>query len=142
MKDHILIFVLAFVLWAWINLRVMRSREQIMMQKKTKKILLKRLKGKNKPGEKQEPKSAGLKKIEGFPQATGRMKKNAYPYLQQERRSGIERRKSRVHVGLIFENVERRQANSTQYKGFERRHGMDRRGNIWDRRKPKVACYS
>ncbi len=43
---------------------------------------------------------------------------------------------------LIFENVERRQGESTKYKGFERRRGMDRRGNIWDRRKPKVACYS
>jgi hypothetical protein len=52
-----------------------------MIQKKTKKILLKRLKGKNKSGEKQEQKSAGLKNIEGFPQPIGRRKKNAYPYL-------------------------------------------------------------
>jgi hypothetical protein len=142
MKDHILIFALAFILWAWINLHVRRTREQIVIHKKTKEILLKRLKGKNKSDEKQEQKSAGLKKIKGFPQAIGRLKKNAYPYLQQERRTGIKRRKSRVQVGLIFENVERRQDDSTKYKGFEIRRGMDRRGNIWDRRKPKIACYS
>jgi hypothetical protein len=67
---------------------------------------------------------------------------NAYPYLQQERRADIERRKSRVQVGLILENFDRMQADSNKYKGFERRQGMDRRGNIWDRRKPKIACYS
>jgi hypothetical protein len=46
MKDHILIFALAFVLWAWINLRIMRTREQIVIHKQTKEILQKRLKGK------------------------------------------------------------------------------------------------
>jgi len=142
MKDHILIVALAFVLWAWINLRVMRTKEQIVIHKQTKEILQKRLKGKNKSGEKQGKKAAALKKIEDLPQATGKFKMNAYPYLQKERRVDIERRKSRVQVGLIFENVERRQDDRTKYKGFERRRGMDRRGNIWDRRKPKIACYS
>jgi hypothetical protein len=142
MKDHILIFALAFVLWAWINLRVSRSREQIVIHKQTKEILQKRLKGKNKSGEKQGKKATALKKIEDLPQATGKFKMNACPYLQQERRVDIERRKSRAQVSLIFENVERRQGDSTKYKGFERRRDMDRRGYIWDRRKPKVACYS
>ena len=142
MKDHILIFALAFVLWAWINLRVMRTREQIMTQKKTKKIILKRLKGKNKSGKKQEQKAKTLKKKEDLSQGTVMFKKNAYPYLQPERRTGIERRKSRVQVGLILQNTERRQNDSAKYKGLERRRGMDRRGNIWDRRKPKIACYS
>ena len=142
MKDHILIFGLAFILWAWINLCVSRTREQILIHKKTKEILLKKLTGKNNSGEKQDQKATALKKIEDWPQAPRKFKMNAYPYLQQERRADIERRKSRVQVGLIFENIDRRQADSTKYKGFERRHGMDRRGNTWDRRKPKIACYS
>ena len=137
MKDHILIFALAFILWAWINLHVRRTRQRIMIQKKTKEILLKRLTGK-----KLDQKATALKKIEDLSPATGKFKTNAYPYLQQERRTRIERRKSRVQVGLIFENVERRQGDSTKYKGFEIRRGMDRRGNIWDRRKPKIVCYS
>ena len=142
MKDHILIFALAFILWAWINLHVRRTREQIVIHKKTKEILLKRLKGKNKSGEKQGQKATALKKIEDLSPATGKFKMNAYPYFQQERRADIERRKSRAQVGLIFENVERRQGDSTKYKSLERRRGMDRRGSIGDRRKPKVACYS
>jgi len=48
MKDHILMFALAFVLWAWINLRISRSREQILIHKETKEILLKKLTSKNK----------------------------------------------------------------------------------------------
>jgi len=142
MKDHILIFGLAFILWAWINLRISRSREQILIHKETKEILLKKLTGKNKSGEKQGHKLTALKRMEDLSQAPRKFKMNAYPYLQQERRADIERRKSRVQVGLIFENVDRRRADSNKYKGFERRCGMDRRDNIWDRRKPKIACYS
>ena len=142
MKDHILMFALAFVLWAWINLHVSRTRQRIMIQKNTKEILLKKLTGKNKSGEKRGQQATALKKIEDLSQANGKFKTNAYPYIQRERRGHIERRKSRVQVGLIFENVDRRRADGTKYKGFERRCGMDRRGNIWDRRKPKIACYS
>jgi hypothetical protein len=141
MKDHILMFTLAFILWAWFNLRLRRRREQIFVQKKTKEKLLKRLKNKNESKEKQGRKSVVLKNFEGFRQSHTRLKTNAYPYLQQERRTLEERRKSRVLVGLIFENVDRRKGDSISYKGFEKRSGMDRRGNIWDRRKPKVACY-
>ena len=65
-----------------------------------------------------------------------------YPYLQKERRSGIERRKSRVPVGITFEFVDRRKKYDPYYSGPERRSGNDRRGLIWDRRTPKVACYS
>lgn len=65
----------------------------------------------------------------------------SYPYLQKERRIGIERRKSRVPVGITFEFIDRRQRNDTYYSVPERRSGMDRRGLIWDRRKPKVSCY-
>ncbi len=67
---------------------------------------------------------------------------SAYPYLQKERRNGIERRKSRVPVGITFELVDRRQKNDPYYSGPERRSGMDRRGFIWDRRTPKVTCCS
>jgi hypothetical protein len=64
-----------------------------------------------------------------------------YPYLQKEFRSGEERRKSRVTDVIIFKYIDRRQINDPYYIGPERRTGMDRRGLIWDRRKPKVSCY-
>ncbi|MBW2670869.1 MAG: hypothetical protein JRD87_13505 [Deltaproteobacteria bacterium] len=67
---------------------------------------------------------------------------SAYPYLQKERRGGKERRKSRVPVGITFELIDRRQSKDPYYSGPERRSGMDRRGLIWDRRTPKVPCYS
>lgn len=67
---------------------------------------------------------------------------SAYPYLQKDRRSGLERRKSRVTVGITYEFVDRRQKNDPYYSGPERRSGHDRRGVIWDRRTPKVTCYS
>ncbi len=66
---------------------------------------------------------------------------NAYPYIQQERRCGQERRKSRVPVGITFELVDRRQSNDLNYSGLERRIGMDRRGKVWDRRNLKISCY-
>lgn len=65
----------------------------------------------------------------------------AYPYLQKERRSGEERRTSRVRVGIIFQNIDRRKINDPHYNGPERRSGRIRRGLIWDRRKPKLPCY-
>ena len=64
---------------------------------------------------------------------------NTYPFLQKERRSGQERRKSRVQVGLIFEYIDRRQSYSIRYTEFDRRSGKDRRGKYWDRRQPQVA---
>ena len=64
----------------------------------------------------------------------------AYPYLQKELRNGKERRKSRVPLGITFEFIDRRQADSILYKGPERRSGIDRRGLYWDRRKPKMSC--
>ena len=67
---------------------------------------------------------------------------NAYPYLQPERRSDIERRKSRLQDGIIFEQIDRRQVDTTPYTDSEGRSGMDRRSLIWDRRKAKVPCYS
>jgi len=65
----------------------------------------------------------------------------AYPYLQKELRSGKERRKSRVPVGITFEFIDRRKTHSTLYTGPERRSSTDRRGLYWDRRKQKMSCY-
>jgi len=141
MKDYVLMFGLAFVLWLWLNLYARRIREQKMMEKETRKILLKRFKYKIKPEEKQEQTDTAPRKIDGFEQAIGKFKINAYPYLQQEHRCGKERRKSRVKVGIAFEPVDRRQADSTSYINLEKRSSMDRRGKVWDRRKPKIPCY-
>jgi hypothetical protein len=65
----------------------------------------------------------------------------AYPYLQKETRSGKERRKSRVPVGITFEFVDWRRSGETLYNDPERLSGMERRGSFWERRKPKVPCY-
>jgi len=65
----------------------------------------------------------------------------AYPYFQKERRSGEERRTSRVKVGIIFQHIDRRKINDPYYDSPERRSGMIRRYLIWDRRKPKVLCH-
>ncbi len=67
---------------------------------------------------------------------------STYPFLQKERRSGQERRTSRVPVGITFKYIDRRQTDSIQYTSPERRSGMERRGLFWDRRKPKVPCYT
>ena len=112
------------------------------LHKETKGIIIAKHKCKTKFVEKQGWKTTVLKKIGSLQQAIGRSKMNAYPYLQKERRNGKERRKSRVPVGITFEYFDRRQADSIQYTGSERRIVMDRRGKAWDRRKPKVACYS
>ena len=66
---------------------------------------------------------------------------NAYPFIQKDLRNGKERRKSRIPVGITFEFIDRRKGDSTSYTGPERRSGQDRRGEAWDRRKPKVPCY-
>jgi len=112
------------------------------MQKKKEETLLYRHKGEIKSVEKQGWKTTALKKIGGFPQKIGRSKMKAYPYLQPEHRSGKERRKSRVQVGIIFEQYDRRQVDTTPYTDSERRSSMERRGLFWDRRKPKVPCYT
>jgi hypothetical protein len=141
MEDYVLMFALAFVLWLWLNLYARRIGKQKMMEKETSKILQKRFDNKIKPEEKQEQTDTAKKKIDGFEKVNWRFKMNAYPYIQQERRCGEERRKSRVKVGIIFEDVDRRQTDSTSYIDFEKRSGMDRRGKVWDRRKQKISCY-
>lgn len=142
MRDYILMFSLAFVLLAWINLHSRRTKEKKGMRKEAKEILLERLKSKAKSVVREGWKAAVMKKIGDLPQENRRFKKIAYPYLQKNLRSGKERRNSRVQVGITFEHIDRRQADITLYTGSERRTSMDRRGKSWDRRKPKVACYS
>ena len=111
------------------------------MEKEKEEMLLYRHMGKIKSVEKQGWKTTALKKMVGFPQKIGRSKMKAYPYLQPEHRSDIERRKSRVPVGITFEFIDRRQADSILYTDSERRRSTDRRGLYWDRRKPKTPCY-
>jgi hypothetical protein len=111
------------------SLRSIRRQKQKFAEK-TKYLFMKRMK-KNK-------KLLNLHNRES--KTIERFKMNAYPYLQPERRSDIERRKSRVPVGITFEYIDRRQADSSLYTGPEKRSGTDRRGLIWDRRQPKVAC--
>jgi len=67
---------------------------------------------------------------------------STYPFLQKERRDGQERRKSRVPDGITFKCIDRRQTDSIQYTGPEGRSRTERRGLLWDRRKPKVPCYT
>lgn len=141
MKDYVLMFALAFVLWLWLNLYARRIGKQKMMEKETSTILQKRFEKKIKPEEKQEQTDTAPKKIDGFEQVNWRFKMNAYPYIQQERRCGKERRNSRVKVGITFEYVDRRRADSTLYIDLEKRSGLDRRGKVWNRRKLKIPCY-
>ena len=142
MRDNILMFLLAFVLWAWVNLHLRRAKKQKIIQEETKEMLVERLKAEIKSFKKQGGKATTLKKIGVLSQSINSFKTNVYPYLQnlqKERRSGRERRKSRLAVGITFKYIDRRQADSTQYKGPERRSGMDRRGGTWDRRKLEPA---
>ena len=134
-------FALAFVLWLWLNLYARRIGKQKMMEKETSTILQKRFENKIKPEEKQEQTDTAPKKIDGFEKVNWRFKMNAYPYIQQERRCGKERRNSRVKVGITFEYVDRRRADSTLYIDLEKRSGLDRRGKVWNRRKLKIPCY-
>ena len=141
MKDYVLMFALAFVLWLWLNLYAPCIEETKNDGEKTSGILQKRFEDKIKPEEKQEQTDTAPKKIDSLEQVNWRFKMNAYPYIQQERRCGKERRKSRVPAGITFELVDRRQSNDLDYSGTEKRIGMDRRGKVWDRRTLKISCY-
>jgi len=141
MKDVILIFFLALLLCAWINLIVNREKEKKRSQKKIKDMLDERIKDRL-ISVRQDVHKAPIKKNPVyFPRQRTESRNNIYPYLREDRRSGIERRKSRVPVGITFEFIDRRQAHSTRYTGPERRSGTDRRGKVWDRRKPVAFQY-
>ena len=141
MKDGILILLLAFLFGAWIFLYVKRKKEDSRKQREMSEILKERLgkKAKSFLGEGRE--ASTTKEIGDLPRAFRSFQRSVYPYSQKERRSGKERRKSRVQVGLIFEYIDRRQSDSTHYTEPDRRSGNDRRGKYWDRRQPQVAYY-
>ena len=141
MKDSILIFALAFVLWAWLNLYITRAKKKNREWKETKEFAAQRLKEDTQSNVKKERKTTTNTNLGAMPQTNRNFKMCAYPYLQEESRSGKERRNSRVPVGITFEYIDRRRAGGSLYAGPERRSGMERRGLFWDRRKPKVPCY-
>ena len=141
MKDVILIFLLALLLGAWINLIVKRSKEKKRLQKEIKEMLEERIKD-NFISVRRDVQKASIKEKTVYfsKQITG-SRKSIYPYLRKDLRSGKERRKSRIPFGITFEFIDRRQADSTPYTGPEGRSGIDRRGKIWDRRKPVAFQY-
>lgn len=141
MKDIILIFFLALLLCTWINLVVNRKKEEKRFRKEIKDMLDERVKD-SVISVQRDLQKASIKKIPVyFPRQITRSRNNIYPYLREDRRSGIERRKSRVPVGITFKFIDRRQAQSANYTGPERRIGTDRRGKVWDRRKPVAFQY-
>jgi hypothetical protein len=141
MKDNLLIFALAFVLWGWLNLHITRAKKKNRVWKETKEIAEQRLREATQSNVKKERKTTTIKNLGAMPQTNRNFNMCAYPYLQKESRNGKERRKSRLPVGITFEYVDRREIGEILYNGTERRSGMERRGMFWDRRKPKVPCY-
>ena len=140
MKDILLIFALAFVLWAWLNLHITRAKKENRVWEETKKFAKQRLKEATQSNIKKR-KITKIINLGAMPQTNRNFNMCAYPYLQKESRNGKERRKSRVPVGITFESIDRRQIGDALHNGPERRSGMERRGIFWDRRKPKVPCY-
>jgi hypothetical protein len=141
MKDVILIFFLALLLCSWINLIVKRKKENKKLRAEIKEMLDQQIKDRVISVQRDVQKALSKEKPVYFPRQTTRSRNNIYPYLREDRRSGTERRKSRIPVGITFEFIDRRQADSTRYTGPERRSGQDRRGKIWDRRKPVAFQY-
>ena len=141
MKDVILIFFLALLLCAWINLILKRKKENKKLRAEIKEMLYQQIKDRVISVRRDVQKASSKQKPVYFPRQITRSRNNIYPYLRKDRRSGIERRKSRIPVGITFEFNDRRQAGSTRYTGPERRSGQDRRGKIWDRRKPVAFQY-
>ena len=141
MKDVILIFFLALLLCTWINFIINRKKEKTRFRKEIKEMLNERIKDSVISVQRNVQKASIKKRPVYFPRQITRSRNNIYPYLKKDRRSGIERRKSRVPVGITFEFIDRRQAQSAHYMGPERRSGSDRRGKVWDRRKPVAFQY-
>jgi hypothetical protein len=139
MKDGILIFLLVFLFGVWIFLYVRRAKEKKRKQREMSEILKERLGNKAISFVREGRKASIMKEIGDLPRAFRSFQRSVYPYSQKERRSGKERRKSRVQIGLIFEYIDRRQSNSTRYTEPDRRSGNDRRGKYWDRRQPQVV---
>lgn len=142
MKDGILIFLIVLLIGAWINLIAKRTKEKKRLQKDTREILRERISDSVIPVRRDRQKTTVLEKTDELPQEKNRSRMNLYSYHRKCRRSDKERRKSRMSVGITFRLVDRRQSNDSNYSGFERRSGMDRRGKYWDRRKPVAFQYT
>ena len=140
MKNNLLFFALALILWAWLNLHITRAKIKRRVWEETKEFAVKRLKEAPQSNVKKR-KTTIIKNSGVMPQINRNFKMCAYPYLQKDSRNGKERRNSRVRVGITFEHIDRRRDGQLLYNGPERRSGMERRGLFWDRRKPKVPCY-
>lgn len=136
MNDGILIFLLAFLFGAWIFLYVRRAKEKKRKQREMSEILKERLGSKAISFMREGRKASIREEMGDLPRA---FRSFVYPYSQKERRSGKERRKSRVPVGITFEYIDRRQADSKLYTEPDRRSGNERRGKYWDRRQPQIA---
>ena len=142
MKGSILLLFLAFLIGAWITLYAKRTRDKKRLQKDTKEILLERFKGAAMPAPHDGQKTVGTEEMSDLSQKIKGSRKRVYPYHSKEYRNSKERRKSRVPDGITFRFIDRRQSDEPYYHGPERRSGMDRRGKIWDRRKPLAFQYS
>ena len=134
--NYLLIFALMLLLGAWIRIHAKRTKEKDELQKETQEIVLDRFRSSVVPVRRNGKKTRIVEKTDDFPVENNRARMRAYSFHQKDTRSGKERRKSRVKVGITFKVVDRRQGDGGRYTGIERRSGFDRRGKYWDRRKP------
>ena len=61
MKDNLLIFALAFVLWEWLNLHITRAKEKRRVWEETKEFAKQRLRRKTKSNLKKEQEATIIK---------------------------------------------------------------------------------
>jgi hypothetical protein len=140
--NYLLIFAMVLLLGAWINLHGKRTKAKKRFQKETQEILSDRFRSNVVPVRRDWKQANIMEKTDDFPAENNRSRKRVYSFHRKNTRSGDERRKSRVKVGITYEVVDRRQSDDPRYTGFERRSGVDRRGRDWDRRKPVAFQYS
>jgi hypothetical protein len=142
MNSLILTVLLALFLCAWINIIVKRTKEKKRLQKEIKQVLEERIKDKVILVPRNMHKAWIENEPVYLPKTISESRKHIYPYLRKNLRCGKERRKSRIPDGITFKFIDRRKADGPRYTGPERRSGNDRRGKIWDRRKPVVFQYT
>lgn len=140
--NYLLIFVMVLLLGAWIHLHGKRTRVKKRFQEETQEILSDRFRRNVVPVRRNWKQAEIMEKTYDFPTENNRSRKRVYSFHRKNTRSGDERRKSRVQVGITYEAIDRRQSDGLRYTGFERRSGVDRRGRDWDRRKPVAFQYS
>jgi len=139
--NYLLIFALALLLGAWINIHAKRSKEKNKLQQETQEIVLDRFRSNVAPVRGDGKPAKIMENRDDLPAENNRSRMKVYSFHRKDTRSAKERRKSRVQVGITYEIIDRRQSVGARYTGPERRSGVDRRGKYWDRRKP-VAFQS